>query len=74
MKPVVCGCGVRTVPVAGAVSGVTGAVLKTPTRGLPVVNPSDGRLWSVVNTFIGLSERTSHTATISVHALQQVLH
>ena len=41
MKPVVCGCGVHTVPVAGAVSGVTGAVLKTPTRGLPVAFPSD---------------------------------
>ena len=39
MKPVRCGCGVHTVPVAGAVSRVAGAVSEVPTRGLPVEFP-----------------------------------
>jgi hypothetical protein len=39
MKPVNCGCGVHTVPVAGAVSGVTVAVLENHTRGIPVKYP-----------------------------------
>jgi hypothetical protein len=34
------GCDVHTVPVAGAVSGVMGAVSEILTRGLPVTNPS----------------------------------
>jgi hypothetical protein len=38
-----CALTVRCLPVTvtGAVSRVTGAVLKTPTRGLPVMNPTE---------------------------------
>jgi hypothetical protein len=52
MKPVNCGCGVHTVPVAGAVSGVTGAVLENHTPGIPVKYPTTDALVEQINGFM----------------------